>query len=198
MVMNDLNLLAGVRPGVVSACSLVLIAAIVGCGPGAGPSGSASSSNAPNPYLLAEEPTEPVGVDEVFSLLPEAGERTELTLVGRIPKQLSQGLSPWGENEATFVVIEATTEGETAHAGPGHDPDNCPFCKRRREEGKSTVNSLALIQIVDDDGKVLPSDVRSLLGLQESQIVVARGEAVRDSLGNITLATKGLFIRPED
>lgn len=195
--MNDLVAIARTCPRTASAWSLVLMAAIAGCGPVGGSSGP-TTSDSPNPYLLAEEPTTPIGVDEVFTMLTEAGERSEVTLVGRIPKQLSQGLSPWGENESTFVVVESTKDDESAHAGPGHDPDNCPFCKRRREEGKSTVNSLALIQIVDDEGKVLPNDPRSLLGIKENQVVVARGVAVRDSLGNITLAATGLFIRPAD
>jgi hypothetical protein len=178
-------------------CGVVVIAAVVGCGPGAG-SGGSPVADASSPYLLEEEPANPIGIDAAFAALTEEGEQAELTLVGRIPKQVSQGIPPWGEKEATFVVVEATKEGDSAHSGPGHDPDNCPFCKRRREEGKAPVNSLALIQIVDDQGKVVPTDARSLLGLKENQVVVARGEVLRDSLGNITLAAKSIYVRPSE
>jgi hypothetical protein len=167
---------------------------LVGCGPVA-PSATQQTNDEGARYLLQEEPDDPVGVAAAFAQLASEGDSSELTLVGRIPRQVSPGVAPWGENNATFVVVEATASEDADHARPGHDADNCPFCKRRVAEGKGPVNSLAMIQVVDDQGEVLSGDVRSLLGLKENQIVVARGLAVRDPLGNIILSARGVFVR---
>jgi hypothetical protein len=176
--------------------SLIGFVALAGCG-------TASSSSTPlvlndegRQYLLDVEPDDSMGVEAAFASLSNQGDSADLTLVGRIPKQASLGLSPWGENDATFVVVDVEGSDEGGHDRPGHDPDNCPFCKRRKAEGNSPVNSLALIQIIDPKGEVVSSDARSLLGLKENQVVVASGRAHRDPLGNIILAARAVYVRP--
>jgi hypothetical protein len=181
-------------PGVWWLTGLFLIGCLgwVGCRPTA--SDPSPLSNERSPYLLEAEPSDSIGVEAAFASLTSEEEVSRLTLVGRVPKESSLGMSPWGEDEATFVVVDTESEG---HDRPGHDPDNCPFCKRRKAEGKTLVNSLALIQIVDADGRVLPHDPQSLLGLKENQVVVASGTARRDPLGNLILTAPGVFVRAD-
>ena len=76
----------------------------------------------------------------------------------------------------------------------GHDHENCPFCKAKREGGK-VPNPTAIVQIVDEEQKVLPIDARELFEVEEGDMVVVTGSAQVDAIGSLTLSAKGVYVR---
>ena len=76
---------------------------------------------------------------------------------------------------------------------PQHDAENCPFCRAKK---KKLLASTALVQVVDAQGSVPAVDARKLLGLEEGQIIVLRGEAQIDGLGNLAVRAARVYVRP--
>jgi hypothetical protein len=71
-----------------------------------------------------------------------------------------------------------------------HD-ENCPFCK-----GKSKPDdSKAIVMLTAEDGRVPPVDARKMLPLAEGQMVVVSGRAEINSLGQLVVHARGLYVR---
>ena len=140
-------------------------------------------------FLLDTEPSGAVGVADAKAAV---GQQEEIVLIGRI-----QGgeLEPWSRDRAAFFVSEASAllemdEDEHQHEA-GHDHANCPFCNRNKSQGESQ----AIVQFLDDQGKVLPVDARKLLPVEEGQLVVVQGRGQIDDLGTLVIAAKGIYVR---
>ena len=148
-------------------------------------------------YLLSEEPTGAVGVLEARGLVTEqvtaGGEGSPalkpVVLLGRIG---SGPDSTWDPGVAKFVIRDPAAEMEEHDHGPGHDPDNCPFCKAKKEKSPDMT---ALVQVVDSEGQVVEIDARKLLSVDLNQLVVVRGQAQIDSLGNLIVSADGIYVR---
>lgn len=137
-------------------------------------------------YVLAEEPTGAVAIAEAKKGLEG---QPEVVLAGRIGAGKHD---PWEKGKATFVISDAITD-PTGHANsPGHDAENCPFCKRRA----SSADSTAIVQFVDDAGQVLPVDARTLLDAQQDQVVVVKGRGEVNALGTLVVSVQGIYLRP--
>ena len=89
----------------------------------------------------------------------------------------------------TYRLPSTPSPNET----PQHDAEACPFC---RAEKKKQLASTALVQVVDAEGQVPAVDARKLLGLEEGQTIVVRGEAQIDGLGNLAVRAAGVYVRP--
>lgn len=113
-----------------------------------------------------------------------------IVIAGRIGAR--GGMEPFLENKASFVLVEIPADDHAKK--PGHDNDNCPFCKKRQANSPMTA-----VQFVGADGKVLPVDARKLFGLQKGSDVVVRGQGVFDpklAIPVIQLTADGIFVRP--
>ncbi len=134
--------------------------------------------------LLQTEPAGAVTVLDACESLAEAG---EIVLVG----QIGGVADPWTKGQASFVLADPSV---TAPSG-GHDHhdcgDNCPYCSKK--EGKTS--GLALVQFVDEQGRVLPIGAQQLFNLDTLQTVVVRGRAERTELGDVVVSASGLYIR---
>jgi hypothetical protein len=51
------------------------------------------------------------------------------------------------------------------------------------------------VSLIDDRGQVPPVDARTLLPLEEGQMVVVRGRAEVNSLGLLVVRATGLYLR---
>lgn len=118
--------------------------------------------------VLAEEPAGAVSL---------AAAKTKLTtkpqpvvIAGRIG---AKGADPFLPGKASFSLLEIPTDNHAAQ--PGHNPDECPFCKKR-----AANSPIAAIRFLGPDGKEIPVDARELLGVKAGQDVVVRGTAVFD------------------
>lgn len=140
--------------------------------------------------VLADEPAGASSIEATLAKAKEteAEDLGEVVLVGRIG---AGEFEPWAKGQASFLMSEALPETDHA-ATPGHDPANCPFCRRRAEKAASFT---ALVQFRDDQGAILPIDARELLGVEQNQVVVVRGKAKMDQVGTLVIAADGIHIR---
>lgn len=141
-------------------------------------------------YVLAEEPAGASSIEATLTKAQEAQVEDvgDVVLVGRIG---AGEFDPWAPGQASFLMSEALADSDHA-ATPGHDPANCPFCRRRAEKAASFT---ALVQFRDDQGEVRPIDARELLGVEQNQVVVVRGKAHVDKAGVLVVAADGIHVR---
>jgi hypothetical protein len=138
--------------------------------------------------LLQAEPADavtPTAAKEKLGKDPQP-----IVLAGRIGAR--GGMEPFLANKASFVLVEIPTDDHAKK--PGHDNDNCPFCKKRQANAP-----MIAVQFVGADGKVIPVDARKLFGIQKGSEVVVRGQGVFDpklAIPVIQLTADGMYVRP--
>ena len=111
-----------------------------------------------------------------------------LVVAGRLG---AKGMEPFLENKASFVLLEIPADDHAKK--PGHDADNCPFCKKRRADAP-----MVAVQFLGADGKVIPIDSRELFGVAKGSEVVVKGTAVFDpklALPIVQFTADGIFVR---
>lgn len=138
-------------------------------------------------YLLGEEPAGAQGVLDVGETLKSP---SEVVLVGQIGGVQAQ--SPWSEGQASFMIVDPSVMAEIEGHDHAHCQDSgCAFCAKTEDN----IQSLALVQFLDDSGQVLRVDARRLFDLKEKQTVVVRGRASVHKLGFLVVAADGLYVR---
>mgnify|MGYP001164626519 CR=1 FL=1 len=106
-------------------------------------------------------------------------------VIGRV---YAGDLEPWDAGKASFLLAELPAEGH----GDGHDADNCPFCKRRAAQAPT-----AIVQFLDERGKVIAHDARQLFDLQKNDVVTVRGRAVRGELNSLVVTADAIYVHPK-
>lgn len=137
--------------------------------------------------VLNEEPADALSLAKARAKL--GLEPKPVVIVGRIGG--SKGTDPFLEGKASFSLMEVPADDHASK--PGHDADNCPFCKKRQANA-----TMAAVQFLGPDGKPLPVDARKLFGVEKGQDVVIRGTGVFNSkLGVpiIQVTADGIFVR---
>jgi hypothetical protein len=88
-----------------------------------------------------------------------------------------------------FVMTDPSADigGSSEHEG-GCD---CHFCQK----AKNDMPRLAIVELVDDQGQAYPYSAQQLADLEPEQIVVVRGRAKLDALGNLSVAASGVYVR---
>jgi hypothetical protein len=168
-------------------CFLCVLA--VGCGQSDTSSGVSTTgptnSDPKTKYLLTEEPA---GARSVKDVRKDVKDGDPLVVVGRVggsPK-------PFVDGRAAFTVVDLSLVPCNEKEG-----DTCPtpwdFCCDSKED---LARATLLVKFVDQQGKTLPQDAQSLLGLQPLQTVVVRGRAKRDDEGNLVVLADALRVRP--
>ncbi len=136
--------------------------------------------------ILAEEPAGAVSLAQARAKL--GLEPKEIVVVGRIG---GKGADPFLEGKASFSLLEVPADDHAKK--PGHDADNCPFCKKRQANA-----TMAAVEFVGEDGKPIPVDARKLFGVAMGQDVVIRGKGIFNAkLGVpiIQVSADGIFVR---
>ena len=135
-------------------------------------------------------PAEPAGAITPTAAKEKLAKQPQpIVIAGRVG---ARGMEPFLENKASFVLVEIPADDHAKN--PGHDNDNCPFCKKRQANAPMTA-----VQFLGADGKVIPVDARKLFGLQKGSDVVVRGQGVFDpklAIPVIQLTADGIFVRP--
>ncbi|WP_404310563.1 hypothetical protein [Neorhodopirellula lusitana] len=157
-----------------------------GCPQSGPPTGQTSASESRqlkvSPYRLETSPDGAISLTEASENLGD--ETKAVTLVGKIDAGEFSAFEP---DQATFMLSELPADGH-GNDDPDHE-DNCPFCKRRAANAPK-----AIIQIVDADGKIVPTDAQTLLGLQKGDRVIAVGNASYDATVNaITVQCQKIY-----
>ena len=139
-------------------------------------------------FVLPDEPAGAVGIIDYREALPKDAEPepAEVTLLGRI----GGGNPTWSKQSASFFVCDPAhaIAADSQHVCTS---DNCPFCKARQAEDKSQ----AIVMLTGEDSRVPPYDARKLLPLEEGQMVVVRGRAEINALGQLIVHARGLYVR---
>ncbi len=134
--------------------------------------------------VLTESPGESIPIKQAR----EASEKGEEFIIsGKVgAHDLNQW---WVDGYATFWITEAGQD-QSNHGGPGHDPDTCPFCRRKYKE------TVAVIQSVDEKGNVIPIDAKTLFGLETGDLVTVKGKGEIDESGILNVKTSAIYIHP--
>lgn len=151
-----------------------------------GATGCANSSSQPADNSAATKfqlTSEPSGALEVLDAKDQAQDGKPIVVVGR----LGGGVNPWVDGRAAFLIVDtrilpSCDEGGVCKA-------DCPDC------AKEMMAASTMVKFVGEDGKVLPVDSRTLLGVKEQETVVIQGVAARDKSGNVSIAAHGIFVR---
>jgi hypothetical protein len=142
-------------------------------------------------FVLAAEPegaTSIVVAKENLEKQPDVPQ--PVLIVGQIG---AREHDPFLEGKASFIMIDIVDDGHAKK--PGHDADNCPFCKKRQAK-----LPLAAIQFVDGDGKVILFDSRKLFGLAKGREVVVRGTATYNTklpMPVVQVTADAIHVRPK-
>lgn len=148
-----------------------------------------TAAAARNRYTLAAEPAGALSIGAAQELLGKApGKPQPIAIAGRVGTR--QG-SPFLEGKASFFLIEIVDDPHASK--PGHDSDDCPFCKKRLAK-----LPIAAVQFVDEAGVVIPHDSRGLFGLEKGREVVVRGTGVFDPkfpIPVVQLTADGIHVR---
>lgn len=161
---------------------LLAVAAVAGC----------TKIKIEDPAVLAQRSklvldAEPQGAVSITDARKDLKDKKEVVLIGKIGAGDS---TPFEQGKTAFLISDGGTVAEGHdHNAPGHDAENCPFCKRRKKL------SMAMVQFVDGEGHVLPIDARELLGVKENQVVVVKGLAKLNDLDVMVVTADGIHLR---
>jgi hypothetical protein len=134
-------------------------------------------------YTLAEEPEGAIGVIAARESVEDGG---ALVVVGRV----GGAANPWIAGRAAFTLLDPSMSVVANGEDSGETElclDDC--CAADRQ------NCTVLVKVVDAQGKLVMMDSRELLGLQESDMVVVKGNAQKDTTGNFVMLADGVYIR---
>jgi hypothetical protein len=157
--------------------------------------------------LLLSEPTQQAtAVLATQKQLVEEKRRTgvvpkerEVVLVGQIGGMLNVWPDthpnfPWYPGQASFFMVDSKVAQEfaqhTTRHGGGHD---CAFC---RQLAAKNVNAIAVVNLLDEQGKTLKIDLRELLDLKENQTVTIRGKAKLLAGSLLQIDADGIYVKP--
>jgi len=107
-------------------------------------------------------------------------EMANVTVVGQIggmpnPWADTHPDFPWFAGQGSFFLIDSKVAAQFATHAKHHGGDhNCAFC---RSLAAKNAHAVAVVNLVDDAGKIIRIDSRELLGLQEGQTVTVHGRA---------------------
>jgi len=128
----------------------------------------------------------------------EATEPIEVVLVGQIgglsnPWKETQPDFPFARNQAAFFLADPQAIVENEESGHSHAPgEECAFCEAHATDRSAM---LAMVRFLDENGKVLQTDVRQLFDVKENDTVVVQGTARVIEGGMMVVDATGLYIR---
>mgnify|MGYP001818645546 CR=1 FL=1 len=134
-------------------------------------------------FLLADEPA---GGETVIVVREDAENDDDVVVIGRI----GGGANPWIEGRAAFSIVDPSLKACSDIPG-----DMCEKPWDYCCETELLPSAMALVKVVDDDGKTVEIDARRLLNVKELSTVVVKGRAQRDDSGNLTVLATGVFVK---
>jgi hypothetical protein len=134
---------------------------------------------------LAEAPRESqdvLAVQQQFAAVkdqPNAPKTRDVVLVGQIGGMPNVWPDthpdfPWYAGQASFFLVDSKIAAQFASHAKAHGGDDCAFC---RQLAAKNAHAVAVVNLVDPQGKILAIDARELLGLTARQTVIIRGKA---------------------
>lgn len=183
--MNDLNFTLSMEIKMKKVLSFVVLGLVLtGCGQSHDSGGHTAESSLGTQYLADSEPT---GALPVGQARESAKDEQAVTLVGTI----GGSEQPFVDGLAAFTIVDP----KVPYCAPD---EGCPtpwdYCCTQDQ----VKTNIATVKVVDDAGKPVSTDARSLLNVKELATVVVQGTAHRDDQGNLTVAASKVFVRPSE
>jgi len=161
----------------------VIAFSLLGCSEGQNepPSAAADPSGQESSYVVD---TEPPGALAVGAARKTVEDEEEVVLVGRV----GGSANPFVNGIAAFTIVDLKVPHCPDHEGCPTPWDYC--CKQDQVK-----ENIAMIKLVDQQGKLVTEDARQVLGVEPLDAVVIHGKAKRDETGNLALLADQVFIR---
>ena len=127
---------------------------------------------------------------------PGAAKSQEVVLVGQIggmPNVWKESHPdfPWYTGQASFFLIDSKIATQFASHAHAHGGEDCAFC---RQLAAKNANAIAVVNLVDAQGKIIEIDARQLMGLKERQTVVIRGRAKLLAGALLVVDADGIYV----
>ena len=130
-------------------------------------------------YLLTAEPQGAAGVAEA-----RQADAEEVTVIGRV----GGSPHPFVEGMAAFTIVDPKIPHCAAEEGCPTPWDYC--CTKNQ-----LADNMALVKVIDSQGRPVASDARELLGIRGLSVVVVKGESQRDGEGNLTVLAEQIYVK---
>jgi hypothetical protein len=127
---------------------------------------------------------------------PAAQKSREVVLVGQIggmPNVWPESHPdfPWYAGQASFFLVDNKIAVHFAAHAKAHGGQDCEFC---RQLAMKNAHAVAVVNLVDAQGKILEIDSRTLFSLREGQTVVVRGRAKLLAGAMLVVDADGIYL----
>jgi len=122
----------------------------------------------------------------------------EVLMVGTIggltnPWEETQPDYPFTKNQASFFLADPSAVAELEASGHVHAPgEECAFCAAHAADGSAM---LAMVQFLDENGKILPIGVPQMFDVKPMDTVVIQGTARIVAGGMMVVDATGIYLR---
>jgi hypothetical protein len=187
-------------------CPLLLVALVNLVASRSEAADTATAATHRSRLTIAEPPRDPQQVLTVFKQLATDKKRADLPpardvfiagTVGGTPNIWpdTHPNFPWYPGQASFFLVDNKIAQQMAahakHHGGSHD---CVFCRQLAEKN---VSAVAVVNLVDQQGKTLPIDAQKIFDLKEGQKVVLRGKAKLLAGSVLQIDADGIYVKPQ-
>lgn len=134
-------------------------------------------------YLLSEAPD---GAENVIQVRDASKDGDNVVIVGRI----GGSTDPWTDDRAAFSIVDLSLQ-----ACSDRPDDDCPTPWDYCCDTDKLPASTALVKVVNENGDLVKTDARSLLGVKELSTVVVKGKVERDDTGKFIILATGIHVK---
>lgn len=143
----------------------------------------------PRQYIVGSMEGEPMEIEKVVvqEAFQDPDHEEQVTVMGMI----GGSMDCFDPSMAAFLMMDLPADGHAT--APGHDPDACAFCKRRRADAPA-----ALVQFMDAKGQPYPLSAQKIFDLKKGQKVIVQGKGRYDQENKTLLISASRLQLPAD
>lgn len=160
-----------------------LLSVAVGCSETSSPDATSeeTSTTPQSSYVTTSEPANALPVGEARGSVEDD---QKVTVEGTI----GGSSEPFVDGMAAFTIVDTRVPYCAAEEGCPTPWDYC--CTQDRVK-----DNIATVKVVDQSGRPVADDAKTLLGVKELSTVVVTGTARRDEQGNLTVEASQVFVK---
>ncbi len=137
-------------------------------------------------FLVSTAPQDP---RDIIPLRKGVEDGQDVVVIGRI----GGSTDPWVEGVAAFQLVDRSLAACSDIPG-----DACPVPWDYCCVTDKLPDATTLVKVVDDQGQLVSTGAKELLGVSELQTVVVTGKARKDYAGNVTILARKIYIDPNN
>jgi hypothetical protein len=147
------------------------------------PNTNEETSTADAKYVMTEEPE---GAQDVIAIRESAKDGDEILITGRI----GGDKKPFIDGLAAFTIVDHSLTACSDIEG-----DNCATPWDYCCQTDKLPGATAVVELHDEDGKLVEGNAKQILKVQELSTVVVKGKALRDDAGNLTVVAESVYVK---